>query len=58
MNVKLKRDYKIGSRMRVAGTVIDVDAELREQLLASGDGEDTKVKKTKKKNIVSQSNTQ
>lgn len=54
MKIRLLSDYKIGSRIRGMGTVLDVDAELGNELINAGIAGDAaeKTSKKKKKNNV------
>lgn len=51
MKMRLTQDVKIGSRVRPAGTVLDVDAEYRELLIITRQGVDADQPKKKKKNV-------
>lgn len=58
MQIRLLTEVKIGTRVRPAGMVIDVDAELRAELVSREEAEDVKAPLKKKKKNVKQLNTE
>jgi hypothetical protein len=52
MKIIMLTDIKLGSRVRMAGSMMDVDTELGNEMINSGQAEESAAPKKKRKRVI------